>query len=451
MSLKKLLMTTILLVSLFAQFTLTAATLDIATQQKLAQATNYLSLADRSPIPQAYHYELLAAELYIQAGAFHKAEALIASLSQTPLPRQLNQMREKIEHTLLERNKMVIPAPVAVESRLNAQSHIALFLPLTGAYAGPAQAIKEGFLAQHDARSMPVRIYDTSQTSDICNLYYQAVQNGAHFVVGPLIKENVYTLSKVTQLNLTVPVLALNTHPDIQITGSKPFFLFALSPEDEAKSLANKAFANGHRRASLIVPDNDWGNRVLNAFSTQWKSLDGKLVSTALIQAKQDPAISIRKLLNIHAQYDPKKTPKDKIHLIRRQDIDMIVLAAPPEQARQWRPLLDFYEAQDLKVYSTSSVYEGKLQPQQDRDLNGIIFCDMPFMLNNPNESQNSLSRLRAMGLDAYQLMSRLPILLQTPGAQYHGATGLLSMGPNHKIERELTWAQIRNGVPNLL
>lgn len=437
----------VLFIALCAQFNIEAATLDLPTQQKLKAAQNYLILAEKTPPPQAYHYELLATELYMQIGDLHKAEALLAALSHTALPIPLHQLKAKLENALLKLNEEKLP-PV---EEISDTAHIALLLPLKGPHAQPAQAIKAGFLAYHKENALPIKLYDTTQNSDIGALYYQAVGNGAQFVIGPLVKEEVYNLSKLTQSTLPIPVLALNAHPDVKISASKPFFQFALSPEEEAKSLADKAWEQGHKSTSIIVPDNEWGKRVLNAFSTQWHSLGGTIPSTARIKAQQDPASSIRTLLKISHSYDPKKNQKNKTkEPARRQDIDMIVLAAPPEQARQLRPLLEFYEAQDLPVYSTSSVYSGVPNPQQDRDLNGIIFCDMPFILNNLQDSapSGSLARLYAMGLDAYQLMARLPILSQSANAQYHGATGLLSIGANHKVERELSWAQIKNGVP---
>lgn len=447
MHLKKLLIfVTILLIALGVHFNLQAAQLDLTVQDRLLQAENYLSLANNSLPPQTYHYELLAADIYIQINALHKAQAILATLPQIGLEPSLKQFKEQLESTLFKTHER---KRAASTPHLGA-SHIALFLPLAGPYAQPAQAIKAGFLAHHQDNALPVKIYDTSKTSNICALYHQAAHEGAEFIVGPLIKEEVYQLSKLSPSSLSVPILTLNTHPNVQIAPSLHFFQFALSPEEEIVSLANKAWAHGHRSTSIIVPDNDWGKRVLSAFSKQWQSLGGKIPSTVLIKASQDPALVVRSLLKISASYDPKKNQKNKIKLpARRQDIDMIVLATPPEQARQLRPMLDFYEAQDLKVYSTSSIYSGIPSPQQDRDINGVIFCDMPFILEN--HSNHPLGRLYAMGLDAYQLMSRLAILSQSSNAQYHGATGLLSIGPNHKIERALSWAQIKNGIPTAL
>lgn len=446
---KLLIIITILLVSFCLQFTLKAAPIDRQTQHYLIQAQNYLALADNSAPPQSYQYELFAAEFFIQAGALDQAKPLLEMLSYSSLPGSLKNIKEKLEVAFLMKVKQIQTETLLKKNDQNlaTPSRIALFLPLTGRHAQPAQAIKAGFLEQHQANmsqenvpSIEVKLYDTNQTSDICSLYEQAVRDGANFVVGPLIKDEVLKLSKLTKSALPIPVLALNVSPDIHGQSLKDFFQFALAPEEEAQRLAQKAWTDGHRSTSIIVPDNEWGKRVLNAFSTKWKSLGGKIPSTALINNKQDHDVVIRKLLQVPINAKPP---------YRRQDIDMIVLAAPPEQARQLRPLLDFYYANNLKVYATSSIYQGTPQPQQDRDLNGVIFCDMPWILEN-RQGNTALARLYAMGLDAYQLTSRLSILNESPNAQYHGATGILSVGPNHTIERELSWAQIKDGVPHL-
>ncbi|HRE30628.1 MAG TPA: penicillin-binding protein activator, partial [Candidatus Berkiella sp.] len=65
-----------------------------------------------------------------------------------------------------------------------------------------------------------------------------------------------------------------------------------------------------------------------------------------------------------------------------RQDVDVIVMAAPPAQARQLKPLFDFYYAEDVPVLATSSIYSGSQNPRSDRDVNGVVFCDMPWLLD---------------------------------------------------------------------
>ena len=73
---------------------------------------------------------------------------------------------------------------------------------------------------------------------------------------------------------------------------------------------------------------------------------------------------------------------KFKFNPRRRQDINVILLAASPTQARQIRPALKFYFAGNIPVYATSNIYSGIEKPQLDKDLDGIIFGDSTTKFN---------------------------------------------------------------------
>ena len=70
----------------------------------------------------------------------------------------------------------------------------------------------------------------------------------------------------------------------------------------------------------------------------------------------------------------------------RRQDIEFIFLAATPQQAQQIKPTLNFQYAGDVPVYATSHVYSASGDVNQYNDMNGIRFCETPWLLeaNDP-------------------------------------------------------------------
>lgn len=345
---------------------------------------------------------------------------------------------------------------------------IALLLPLTGPHAQAALAIREGFFASYydQAGIKPViKIYDTNKEKEVRQLYDLALSEGADFVVGPLSKEDVLRLS---QHRLKTPVLALNRHPDVR--APKHFAQFSLAPETEAEQIAHKAFQHGHRSASIIVPDNAWGKRTAAAFATQWQQQGGRLKQTVYVDPKQEQAGAVRKLLGI----DESQQRANKLNDIlrekvdfqarRQQDIDMIFMAGPPDQARQLKPLFDFYYAEQVPVYATSSIYSGQHNSHRDKDMNGVVFCDMPWLLESAQHSKVSrllaqqnteqsteqsteYSRLFAMGIDAYQITGRFK-QMQNPRAHYAGATGQLSLRGDNQLHRTLAWAKINNGIP---
>ncbi|MFN7097273.1 MAG: penicillin-binding protein activator, partial [Gammaproteobacteria bacterium] len=66
------------------------------------------------------------------------------------------------------------------------------------------------------------------------------------------------------------------------------------------------------------------------------------------------------------------------------------------------------------------------------------------LMPNTPAQSY----RLFAFGYDAYSILPLLSQLSHNPTNGYQGLTGILYMGNNQQVKRQLTWAVFKNGVP---
>ncbi|CAN5259952.1 hypothetical protein BH10PSE19_BH10PSE19_17530 [soil metagenome] len=342
---------------------------------------------------------------------------------------------------------------------------IALILPLHGLLGGAGQAVRDGFLAayyvaQQQGASTTVNIIDSADKPDTQALYREAVANGADFVVGPLDKDNVEALKRMG--SLPVPTLALNAS-DTSTALIPQLYQFALSPLDEANQVADKAWADGRRNVILITPKGSWGNNIANVFTNRWQSRGGKVVDTLVYSQGQNLSAEVKRLLqyNESARGDTKSDPSAR----RRQDFDMIFLVALPQFARQIRPLLSFYYLGNLPVYSISLIYNGVPDSNLYRDMNGVVFCDIPWLYNNPilNTPQrqqiaklwsnpfHNYARLYALGLDAFKLSSSLHNLPTNANAGIPGATGRLYLGQDHRILRKLVWVQFRNGHPVMI
>lgn len=336
------------------------------------------------------------------------------------------------------------------------KGQIGLLLPASGSLAYAARPIQSGVMvAYHNTLSAdPLRtVQNYPATTNSLIAYQKAVNGGAASIIGPLGKSDV---NELISQSLAVPVLALNfaTLP----SNNSNLYQFALSPEDEAVQVATKAIHDGHNKALIIAPATDWGRNVANAFRQTWQANGGIVVGDFYTtnQASIDPGI--KQLLHV-TQGKSNTEP-----LKHRQDADMIFLLADPVIARQVKPLLRFYYADDLPVYATSMVYSGKPNAILDNDLNGIQFCDIPFVIAKTNAVQQARAymfqlaphapaqsyRLFAFGYDAYNLLPRLRTLSNNPANGYQGLTGILYMGSNQQIKRQLSWAVFRNGVPVL-
>lgn len=321
---------------------------------------------------------------------------------------------------------------------------IVLLLPLQGQLGASGQAVRDGFLnAYYQSpykNQQTVSFSDTTKTANITTLYQQAIDQGASAVVGPLTKAHVQQLAK--QGHFPVPTIALN-YTDVWL-GSLPtnFYEFGLSPLDEAKQLAEKAWQSGHQHALIIAPDDAWGQRVVKTVSVNWIALGGSISDTYYFTPQTDLTKGIANLLQVNAT--------NNSHQERRQDFDAIFLLTPPQSARQILPLLKFYYAGRVPVYSTSVIYSGRPTPEKDLDLNGVNFSDIPWTLEMAKNggAQSHFNRLYAVGRDAYLLSGEINRLSILPNFPIYGATGALTLTSQQQIYRRLAWTQMRDGRP---
>lgn len=343
---------------------------------------------------------------------------------------------------------------------------IALMLPFSGRLEKVSQAIQNGFLYafyQDPEQLAELEIIDASTDPAEFNLQYeQAIQNGADFIVGPIDKNLVEMLQQRDALD--VPTLTLNYGNDDNEERLN-LYQFGLLPEDEAVQIADYALAQGRHHALVLVPDTEWGYRLQRAFTQRFEALGGRVVGSNIYPAKQnDYSAAITNLLNLtssnHRKSILQQTIREqvKFEARRRQDVDMIFIAANSRQARLIKPQLKFHHAQDLPVYATSHISSSNANPDADRDLNEILFVDIPWMLNSgdnpdfrqvknywPHESQR-FSRLFALGIDAYRVIRSLRRLMLNPEEAQQHHTGLISVDKAGRVKRSLLMATYKNG-----
>ncbi len=352
------------------------------------------------------------------------------------------------------------PAPTPREH------NITLLLPLHGELGTAGQAIKNGFMtAFYDNKQQQpteINVIDTSQDKKILAAYQDAIRSGAQFIVGPLAREEVETLLRSGKIS--VPTLALNysraTRQQDQLVQ------FGLSPLDEARQAAEYAWRSQHDRAIIMVPRGAWGEEIATTFATTFRALGGTVVERFVYDNKMNLAQSIKHLLKIDASQERAEALQQKLRQRvrfvpqRREDFNLFFLVANPAMAKQIQPLLRFYFAGDIPVYATSAVYNGNATPNANRDIEGIYFCDIPWMLEDTAQATQARTRLAklwpaqyrqylrlyALGADAYRL-SRLSDRLQdSANFKLKGATGELSIDSKQRIYRQLHWVQVRNG-----
>ena len=384
--------------------------------------------------------------------------------------RQLGVTVAQAQPELQQAVGMLLPGAEAnVREGYKVPSQVALLLPADGNYAAASMPIREGFFAAYfDAGSNhaprpSVRVYDSKGTADgAIQAYQQAVGDGAKLVVGPLTRGEVAAV--FSQPQLPVPVLALN-HPDDRKLPAGNASEFGLLPETEGAQVADHMAERGLLRAYVLVSSDDFAQRAASAFKAELLSRGGEVIDMAVL-----PAGSTGFADKISAMHLPEGTatpapaasatddPATSVGIGATGNAG-IFISMRPTQARMLMPQLRIAQI-TLPVFATSHVYAGSDDVANNRDLDGVEFCDAPWLFDAqpglPDRAsiatklpaaRDGAARLFAFGMDAWNLVPYLDWLRAHPGSYMPGATGQLAADQFGRIHRVLTWAKFENGL----
>ena len=340
---------------------------------------------------------------------------------------------------------------------------VAVLLPSDEAFRDISVAIRDGIISSWYDNVTPqfrpelLFITTSSPTEELVS---KIREEKIDFVIGPLRKG---LISKIkSALPKDIGMLALNT--DVSITEDRErFFQFALTPENEAIQVAQKAIKTGQRML-LIHPNSDWGARISQTYRETWRELGGIVVSEVSFNpSESDHSNLIKKALNIDRSIARKNFIRNllgtklQFEYRRRNDIEIIVVAANETQARQILPQLRFHKAENLPIFSSSHVFSDVNIGTSKKDLEGLIFGDAPWVtaeedfflrkvLKDTSHPAVDYPRLFAFGRDAYNILPFLKKMDLSPTMRLPGATGTLWVDLDNVIQRDLKWYKFTNG-----
>lgn len=349
----------------------------------------------------------------------------------------------------------------ALESIAPGSRRIGLLLPYSGPLAEIARYITDGFttaMLTDGALNTHIETLDSTQITNPEQLFEIATQRGLEIIIGPLEREYVNRLAELP--NHPVPVLALNQAN----TGSNPPFQLDLSSEHEASELARRAAELGYQTALIITSDTPWAQRLGQSIEQEFFKQGGQTLATLEFKGQGDTSAQIRGLLNndrLLAQTMPRRSQSGQ-RVNVSHETDVIFMAVDARDARLINPMLAYHYVAKIPVMATSHLFEGSIDNVRDTDLARISFTDIPWRLSDSSELRNTLAASRdnthtnegkfyALGADAWRLHSVLNELSMRPGSYIDGETGRLSVGPNKRIIRRLSWATFTNGIPQLI
>ncbi len=336
---------------------------------------------------------------------------------------------------------------------------IALLLPLSGSIAAAARSVRDGFFTAYYAGSGPrseITLIDAGDTPDTAlAAYREAAQAGVDLVVGPLARESVAAL--FVQGAMPVPVLALNRGGAVPPPAGS--LSFALTPDEDGIAAAERALDRGLGRVVLIGIDDETSQRTLAAARDRIAQRGGSVV--AEIQLPDD-SINYAPVLKrgfaglLHPPADPKAIATVP------PDFDAIIVSVRRAQARMLVPQLKVVGAYHGLLLGSSQLHQGDADPRMDRELDGLEFTTLPWLIDQYSDgparasveaaldsARGPAARLFAFGMDAYRLSAHLAALAHDPNALLQGATGELSLDGYGHVARTPAWAVFRRGQPH--
>lgn len=342
-------------------------------------------------------------------------------------------------------------------------ARVCLLLPESGPLAPAAQAVRDGVYAgwfsTPEAQRPALLSIDAGLTPDSALAALElARERSCDALLGPFARDQVTAV--FTRGDIREPTLSLN-YAEAGSLAPPGALQFALLPEEEAAAAADRLVAQGATRVAALVPDDEFGARTLAAFKARLETLGGELATTG----RYSPAaVENRNALQAALGLADSQARARLLQAItglelasqptRRADLQALFLVARAPQARLLLPQLRAADIGDWPIVSTSAIWAGTANPAQDRDLAGVSFAELPWMLGAADPSpartrvavlptaQGPAARLFAFGLDAWRLLMHFGWLEANPEQPLRGSTGLLAADRAGNIRRQAAWAR---------
>lgn len=347
------------------------------------------------------------------------------------------------------------PPLIAMPERVE---RLGVLLPLSGVFATQGQAVLDGMRSalawdRRQGYAVPeLQVFDSATLTQELPQFVAEVarEYRLDMLIGPMRA----SLSRHLDRPLPVPVLALNRVGGQGFNGLQ----LDLASDQELRQLVQQLRIDGHRRVLLLAPAGEaWVDplliwieqearlqqvRIIDRlrYSTEPDRLEHQLAVLLGVQASQTRGQRMRSLLDTDVMLVSRA----------RRDVDAVLLIAQPEAGRLVKPMLNYHGIAELPVYAGSHLFSGENDPQRDRDLEGITFCDMPWRLY-PRSGHPTPSRFFALGMDAGSVYRALTPMQAGVAGYFEGETGNLRLQGGRRLQRELVCARFLQGVPEPL
>lgn len=255
---------------------------------------------------------------------------------------------------------------------------VALLLPLSGPMAQIGHSMEKAALQAIYQQSLPsLELYpeDTKGTPEgAVRAFERALQSGVDIVLGPLLSGNVKALASYAS-SANVPVLAFSSDTTTLVENN--IRLMSILPAQQARRMARFGVEErGLRTFSALVPDNQYGHVMLEAFKDEldalgaafdrhafYKSGDADLNApirylTRMAEAEKVLSDELEKLEEVHAVLASAMDDKDLKRLKELRDAEAqpivnyqaLFVAAPADAMPLISSQLAFYDSDGTQI-----------------------------------------------------------------------------------------------------
>ena len=316
---------------------------------------------------------------------------------------------------------------------------IAVFLPVNSKYGPVAEQIRDGILKafyqnQNLQQQLQLRFYDSSDETQVSSRYFQAKQEGADVIIGPLRKSAVEQLQGFDDDY----IIALN-----DIGKPTPFPQFSLKSSDKIGQMTNAFVQQRYQNIGIIGSDNAEQGLQATLLINAWNNPPYH-TQTQVTYSDEKPRFrqAFDQLINASNSIERKnvlsRTIGEKLDFYprTRKDLDAIVVFDSAQRLAVINPQKDLYQL-DIPIYSPTKMTGRNLAAMQNnRDLRDVTVLTQPLVLNPDNIG----SAFEAFGWDSLMLASHIGSLKQG-GCLSNTKTGHLRLQDN-KVVQELVWAK---------
>ena len=220
---------------------------------------------------------------------------------------------------------------------------VLVFLPLTGNYSNFGVKIRKSIdiaILKFGSNNIRFIYYDTGKGKNEKDLKNLLESISPNLILGPFTREFLLKIKPFSKNN-SIPMLTFSN--DIAMIENNIWSL-GFSPEEQVESVISCALNYGFERFGLIVPNNLYGNIILDTSVELINNDKDNYFDKLLLTNKQ--INDKKKLFSIIKQFVNYKDDENSVHT----KFDAIFLGGSKEFILEIAPLLAFYDVDSKKI-----------------------------------------------------------------------------------------------------